>query len=149
MKESWLEFQSSLDPAQVSRWQLLNTAPTFSDGHWNSVFIMSESPGTLFLFMAHFLSWLCVAMSMAHTLKALTKAENVSSLEPGSHTVPRCALWVLEGMEIEALQWVIYHQWSSMLNSPVGSPFALMLRLMEPVQHLIKRSRWMPSGRQL
>jgi hypothetical protein len=56
MKESWLEFQSSLDPAQVSSWQLLNTAPTFSEGRWSSVFIMSESPGKLLLFIVYYLS---------------------------------------------------------------------------------------------
>jgi hypothetical protein len=49
MKESWLEFQSSLDPVQVSSWELLNTAPRFADGRWTSVYIMSESPGR-FLF---------------------------------------------------------------------------------------------------
>jgi hypothetical protein len=45
MKESWQEFQSSLDPAQVSCWELLDTAPQFVDGRWTSVYIMSESPG--------------------------------------------------------------------------------------------------------
>jgi hypothetical protein len=41
---------------------------------------------------------------MAHTLKSLTDAENESSQEPGNSVVPGCALWVLEGIEIEALQ---------------------------------------------
>jgi hypothetical protein len=104
MKESWLEFQSSLDPAQVSGWELLDTSPTFADGRWTSVYIMSESPGMYILLFAYELSSLCVAMSMAHTLKALTDAENASGSVPGSDMVPGCALWVLEGLEIEALQ---------------------------------------------
>jgi hypothetical protein len=104
MKASWQEFQSSLDSAQVSGWELLDTAPSYVDGRWRSVFIMSESPGTSIVFNAHTLSLPRVAMSMAHTLKSLTDAENISSLEPGSSLVPGCALWVLEGMEIEALQ---------------------------------------------
>jgi hypothetical protein len=41
---------------------------------------------------------------MAHTLKSLTDAENAASMAPDSDMVPGCALWVLEGMEIEALQ---------------------------------------------
>jgi hypothetical protein len=45
MNELWLEFQSSLDPLQVSSWELLDTAPKFANGCWTSVYIMSESPG--------------------------------------------------------------------------------------------------------
>jgi hypothetical protein len=52
MKESWLEFQSSLDLAQVTRWDRLDTAPTFAEGRWTSVFAMSESPGMFLTFQA-------------------------------------------------------------------------------------------------
>jgi hypothetical protein len=51
MNESWLEFQSSLNPLQVSSWELLDTAPKFADGRWSSVYIMSESPGRYFVSM--------------------------------------------------------------------------------------------------
>jgi hypothetical protein len=104
MKESWLEFQSSLDSAQVSSWELLSTDPIFLEGRWSSVFIMSESPGTSTQLNVYYLHRPRVAMSMVHTLKSLTEAENVSGLNPGGSIVPGCALWVLEGMEIEALQ---------------------------------------------
>jgi hypothetical protein len=43
-------------------------------------------------------------MSMVHTLQSLTEAENTSSMAPGNDIIPGCALWVLEGMEIESLQ---------------------------------------------
>jgi hypothetical protein len=56
MKESWLEFQKSLDPAQVSSWEMLNTDPAFANGRWSSVYIMSESPGRLAWFNAYDLS---------------------------------------------------------------------------------------------
>jgi hypothetical protein len=104
MRESWLEFQSSLDPAQVSIWELLDTSPIFANSHWTSVYIMSESPGTYLSYNAYGHISQRVAMSMTHTLKVLTDAENVSHSAPESDMVPGCALWVLEGIEIEALQ---------------------------------------------
>lgn len=100
------DLNDSIDPLLTTEWATMSTEPCYKNGRWISVFSMTESPGKLDSRTRYNQAEALSAMSMTQKLKELSEREERTVHTEGTPPpVPGAAAWVVQGMELEVIQY--------------------------------------------